>query len=281
MKAARANLMMMVAAAVAAARLLGTGLCHAEVDLFEVGGQPLTLTGTMRARPEVWNWFTPGKVRNGNDDHRYHFYDTFVRLGAGYQIDGIKAFAELMSPALLHLPDDAAAPAPQGALGLGATYYQANSHRSSASVFLKQAYLEFHDQLEQGTYLKGGRFEFADGADLMPQDPELRWLVTRRIQQRLIGPFDYTDVARSFDGALARYGSARWNLTAMYGVPTKGAFDLDGMDEIKNMDVVYAALNAGPNRWWGQSLGRVFYIYYDDGRGLTKADNRPSAARAA
>jgi hypothetical protein len=60
--------------------------------------------------------------------------------------------------------------------------------------------------------------------------------VLTRIQQRLIGRFDYTDIARSFDGAMARYGSETWNFTAMYGVPTKGAFDLDGMYEISHMD---------------------------------------------
>jgi len=268
-------------AIVVAAGWFGAAPCHADFDLLELDGQPLAVTGSMRARWEVWNWFTPGAVPNGQENNRYYFQDTFVRLGAGYQLDGVRAFAELMSPGLFNLPDNAAASAPQGALGLGATYYTANNHRNGASVFLKQGYLEFQDKLAEGAYLKGGRFEFSDGADLIPEDPELKWIVTKRIQQRLIGPFDYTDVARSFDGVLARYGAPQWNLTAMYGVPTKGAFDLDGMDEIGNMDVIYAALNVGPNRWWGQSLGRVFYIYYDDGRPLPKVDNRPTAVRNA
>jgi len=267
--------------AVILAEFLCPAPCRAELNLFELGGRPITITGSIRGRWEVWNWFTPGAVRNGHQDNRYHFQDTYVRLGAGYQFDGIKAFVELMSPALFNLPDNALASPPQGALGLGATYYQANDYRYDISVFLKQAYLEFQDKFAKGTYFKGGRFEFSDGTDLIPEDPELKWIVTKRIQQRLIGPFDYTDVARSFDGALARYGSDAWNLTAMYGKPTKGAFDLDGMYEISHMNVVYAALNAGPNRWWRNSIGRVFYIYYDDGRGLIPVDNRPAAVRAA
>src|SRR5579871_772643 len=240
-------------AAIAALWLAGWSCapsCQAEFDLLDLAGNPLTISGSMRARWEVWNWFTPGAVRNGQDNNRYYFQDAFVRLGAGYRFDGIGMFTELMTPVLLNLPSNAAAPAPQGALGLGATYYTANLHRNGASVFLKQGFVEFEDKLEKGTYFKGGRFEFSDGADLIPDDPELKWIVNKRIQQRLIGPFDYTDVARSFDGVLARYGAPQWNLTAMYGVPTKGAFDLDGMDEIGNMDVIYAALNVGPNRWW-------------------------------
>jgi hypothetical protein len=193
--------------------VLGNGLrpasCRAEFDLLTIAGQPITITGSIRGREEVWNWFTPGKVSNGQENNRYQFQDTYVRLGAGYEIDGVKAFVELMNPALLNLPDNAVAPPPQGQLGLGANYFQANSRRYSASVFLKQGYLEFHDWLRKGLYFKGGRFEFADGTDLIPRDPELNWIVLTQIQQRLIGPFDYTDVARSFDGAMARYGSGR------------------------------------------------------------------------
>jgi hypothetical protein len=105
--------------------------------------------------------------------------------------------------------------------------------------------------------------------------------VMNRIQQRLIGPFTYTDIMRSFDGALVRYGRDGWNFTAMYGVPTKGAFDLQAMDELKRTDLFYAALNLGPNQKWGNSLGRLFYIYYDDGRGATKVDNRATAVLLA
>src|SRR5258707_15801462 len=91
--------------------VLGDGLrpapCRAGFDLFTLAGQPITITGSVRGREEVWNWFTPGNVSNGQEKNRYQFQDTFVRLGGGYEIHGVKAFVELMSPALLNLPDDA------------------------------------------------------------------------------------------------------------------------------------------------------------------------------
>jgi hypothetical protein len=235
--------------------------CGAEVEIYKLGDNPITISTTVRGRREVWNWFQPGRVSNGQDNHQYDFQDMYVRAGIGYQLDGVKSFVELMSPTLLNLPDDSSAPAPAGALGLGANYYIVHKNRSDASVFLKQGYLQFKDKFIRGLYVKGGRFGFADGTDLIPEVPQLKWLVLNRIQQRLIGPFTYTDIMRSFDGAMMRYGHDGWNFTAMYGVPTKGAFDLQGMDELKRTDLFYAALNFGPNQRWGNSLGRLFYIY--------------------
>jgi hypothetical protein len=97
--------------------------CRAEVEIYRLGDNPITISATLRARWEVWNWFNPGRVSNGHGNHQYDFQDTYVRAGIGYQLDGVKSFVELMSPALLNLPDNALAPAPAGALGLGANYY--------------------------------------------------------------------------------------------------------------------------------------------------------------
>lgn len=251
-----------------------------DMDAFSIDGEPVRITGSMRMREEVWNWFGPGAVPKGMAGNRYNFLGGYVRLGASYERDGVKGYFELMSPFLVNLPDNAGAPAPQGILGLGGNYFQPNFASNSASVFLKQGYLEFGKQLIEGADFKGGRFEFFDGAEYLPEDGELTWIAKNRISQRLIGNFGFSDIMRSFDGAVARYGNKAWQATVMYGVPTKGVFDLQGMNEISNTDVLYASLNAGPNKFWGTSLGRIFYIYYDDGRKLAPVDNRPPAARA-
>lgn len=254
---------------------------RASVDVFKLEGEPVTLTGSIRGRWEVWNWFGPGTVANGQDDNRYHFQALVMRLGAGYQLKGVKGFVELMSPVLLHLPDDARAPAPKGDLGLGATYFAPHRNPYDASVFLKQGFVEFGEGMARGLSIKGGRLEFSDGAEMVPADPELKWLVLNRIQQRLIGSFSWSHAMRSFDGAIASYGSAGWKATAMYAIPTKGAFDLQGMEEVARTDLIYASLNVGPAGFWGNSRGRLFYIYYDDGRRVLKTDNRPLSVRAA
>ncbi len=133
----------------------------------------------------------------------------------------------------------------------------------------------------RGLKIKGGRFEFFDGLDLMPDDPQLRWLVNNEIAQRLIGNFGFSDAMRSFDGASLQYGGRDWNALLMYGVPTRGSYDLNGNDEIRRADVIYGALNKLFESRWGTSLGRAFYIWYDDNRGLTPTDNEPAAAAKA
>ena len=274
--------------------LVAPSEAHAAVDLFTIGGQPIVLTATEQSREEVWNWFAPTNPAKGPDyQNRYNFMGSWIRVGLGYQFDGVKAFAELMSPFFINLPDNAIVPpppgkpGPQGLLGLGANYYQPHQNPHDASVFLKQAYLKFGRNIVPGLDVKGGRFEFFDGLEYLPAelDPQLKWIATNRIAQRLIGNFGFSDVTRSFDGVVGSYGNEDWQATVMYGVPTKGVFDLNAMEEIRNTDLVYASLNAGPgalrSELWGNSIGRLFYIYYNDTRGLALVDNRGLSGKTA
>jgi len=272
--------LLLVLPAIVASLFVEPGNGGTAVNLLNIDGQPLVLTVIAQNREAVWNWFNPGTVKGGFDENRYNFLGSWIRVGARYELDGIKGFVELMSPYFINLPDAAIAPPPQGLLGLGANYYQLQGNANDAGVFLKQGYLEFGHTLLKGFDFKGGRFEFFEGAEYQPPGlkPELKWLLLNRISQRLVANFAFSDVMRSFDGAVATYGNEKWQATLMYGSPTKGAFDLNGMDEIRNMDVVYGSLNAGPRLFsselWGQSLGRLFDVYYNDTRGLALVDNR-------
>lgn len=259
-----------------AAILFNSVRAYATIDLFDIDGRPVVLSASEQSREEVWNWF-PANSRTF--DNRYNFLGSWIRVGAGYERDGVKVFGEVMSPFFINLPDNAIAPPPQGLLGLGANYYQRYMHPDDASVFLKQGYVKFGRKIFPGLAVKGGRFEFFDGAEYAPKElnPQLKWLNTNRLAQRLIGNFGFSDVMRSFDGAVVSYGDERWQATAMYGVPTKGVFDLNGMEEIKRSDLLYTSINVGPqvtgSELWGQSMARLFYIYYSDTRGLALADN--------
>jgi len=246
--------------------------------LFKIAGHPLMLTGSVRTRDYEWSYFNPGPVKNGGSQNEYNYQANVLRLGLGYQRGGVKVFAEMMNPSLFDLPERASAPSPVGALGLGANHFQLSSQWVAATVFLKQAYIEIE---KEGLHIQGGRFDYGEGADSLPQDPQLRWVVLNQIQQRLLGDFGWGDVMRSYDGGKVRYGSGNWNATLMAGIPTQGVYDIHGMDEINRVNVAYGALNAGPGALWGNSVGRVFYIHYEDGRGLIPVDNEPKLAAAA
>src|SRR5207253_8729273 len=130
----------------------------------QVGGW--TVGGSIRLRFEDWDFF---KAQTG--DNAYGYGASLLRVSAGRQFRSQDWFFELCQPTLIGLPSNAIAPAPQGQLGFGGTYFAANPDRK-AGAFLKQAFVIFKgiggDPLSN---LRIGRFEYADGLELPPEGP--------------------------------------------------------------------------------------------------------------
>jgi hypothetical protein len=204
-----------------------------------------------------------------------------MRLGFGQQRSDLDWRFEIAAPVLLDLPNNAVAPAPQGQLGFGGSYYALNRNsQNSAMVFPKQVYLRFkHLGGDEGQSIQLGRFEFLDGTEVTPADATLAALVRDRIAQRLIGNFGFSDVGRSFDGFHYVLSRPAINLTIVGAIPTRGVFQTDGWGWLYT-GFVYAALTGqirtgqkDPGEW------RIFGIYYDDWRHVLKTDNRSTALR--
>lgn len=247
----------------------------AEVTL--VDARPnLRLSASLRTRGEFHNFFEPGGTAN-ND---YAFGATVARGAIVWKSDPFDLVIEGQSSALFGLPDDAIAPVPQGPLGLGATYFLNNRRRNDASVFLKQGFVNFKQLGLDGLSIKGGRFEFSEGTEVLTGDPTLDWLKNVRLSQRLIGPFGFSHVGRSFDGVTSQLTRGPYNLTVLAVHPTQGGFDLAANKEIGDIDLGYLAFNLTRPEFAKSSDARLFYIYYDDSRGLLKVDNRPLDVRA-
>ncbi|HXG18138.1 MAG TPA: alginate export family protein [Methylomirabilota bacterium] len=237
----------------------------------------LSISGGLRLRGEFWDWFTPP----GPQDHSYNFFGSVTRGAVQWKDDAFDVLFEAQNSSLANLPDNAVAPAPQGALGLGAVYFAHNRRRNDTNIFLKQAVLVLRRAGAEGLMLKGGRFEFSEGNEVLTKDPTLDWLKNVRLSQRLIGPFGFSHVARSFDGAQVGFTRGPWNVTLMASHPTQGGFDLAGMKEMNEIDLLYGALNLTKPACAENMDARFFYIYYGDGRGLLKSDNRPAPVRTA
>lgn len=71
------------------------------------------------------------------------------------------------------------------------------------------------------------------------KDAGLNWLHANRLSNRLIGPFGFSPITRSFDAVLLQTGdnTARW--VAFAGYPTHGAFDLNGNPTLTNVNQIY------------------------------------------
>ncbi len=243
------------------------------VALFAQGEEsnPVDFGGSWRIRAEDWRWFdTPGATTD------YSFFGSLLTINAGQKHETVDWLVEGALPILASLPDDAIAPAPQGLLGLGANYYQANGDTDAQSIFVKQAFVNFKG-LGAGRTVKLGRFGFAEGMERKYDDANLMWLKRMRISERLIGTFGFSHVGRSFDGVHFARETDSSNFTLMASVPTEGSFDVDGNDQIDDVLLAYGAYTretaSSPGEW------RLFGIYYVDDRGLVKTDNRSAAAR--
>jgi hypothetical protein len=237
-----------------------------------------TVSGSLRIRGESWSWFeTPAA------DGSYAYAGALARVALSHQGKAFGWRVEAAVPLLLGLPDDAVAPAPAGQLGAGASYWQASdSAENTASIFIKQAYVRFGRPAGQSVHtVRLGRFEFTDGSEFAAKNPIVAAVKRDRIAHRLIGNFGWTHVQRSLDGVHYAFDGPSFNVTALATRPTRGVFDVDGME---NLDVglaygaVSGALSNGVADW------RLFGIYYrdyrEDPRPL-KVDNRPAVIRAA
>lgn len=237
----------------------------------------LSVSGSLRLRGEFWGWFDD----QGPAESNYNFMGSVARGMVAWKDEAFDVVFEGQNSSLVNLPDEAMAPAPKGALGLGAVYFAHNRQRNDTNIFLKQAYITLKKMGVEGLMLKGGRFDFSEGNEVLSKDPTLDWLKNARLSQRLIGSFPFSHVGRAYDGSHVAFTRGPVNLTLMASHPTQGGFDLAGMKEMNEIDLLYGAINLTKPAFARYMDARFFYIYYGDGRGLLKSDNRPAPVRTA
>src|SRR5581483_11672928 len=234
----------------------------------------VTLSGSLRLRMENWDWFETDKAENA-----YTFGAATLRLGLGQQKEKLEWLVEGEAPVLMSVPENSIAAAPQGQLGLGASYFAA-SGRQDASVIFKQGFVRFKGLFgDKARSLKLGRFEFNDGTEVTPSDTTLAAVKRDHIAQRLIGAFGFSHVGRSYDGLQYARNFKAGNFTFVGARPTEGVFQLDGNDEL-DVDFYYGALTKPFKSKKGESEARAFVLHYHDGRPVLKTDNRAQALRA-
>src|SRR6185312_10813519 len=111
-----------------------------------------------------------------------------------------------------------------------------------------------------------------DGAEPPSGDARLDWIEENRVSERLIGPWDWTNVGRRFDGASAGYASQALNVSAF------GARILEGglaySDAFKPLDGAQTAglsVSAKAGVLLPKTEVRFFDIGYRDYRPITDA----------
>ena len=238
----------------------------------------LTVSGTLRIRPEFWDWFQP----TGNFENEYNYVGDLLRVSIGQQKDAYDWQLEMALPFLLNLPDRAIAPGAQGQLGLGASYFAANGQSANAAMlFPKQAFVRVkHLGGHPAHSMRFGRIEYVEGTEVTPKDATLALIKRERIAHRLLGNFGFTHVMRSFDGLQYTVDTPKANFTFFGARPTRGVFQTDGWGEI-DAAIFYGALTAPVKTHKGAGEWRFLVLQTNDWRSALKTDNRPLADRRA
>ena len=233
----------------------------------------ITFQATLRSRVEAWDWF---QADSGNN--RYGFSGNILRLSASKTSPQRDWQAEFAVPFLLGLPSAAVAPGVQGQLGQGASYYVGSQQNQNvAMIFPKQLFVRLKNLADvKGSSLRIGRFEFADGAEHGVRNATLAAVKRDHIAQRLIGPFAFTHVGRSFDGIRYSIERPANNFTFVAAVPTRGVFQIDGWGW-NRVAFSYGAYSHEWGRGRHAAETRAFMIEYDDWR--HRQDGQPSARR--
>ncbi len=229
--------------------------------------QGLKLTGTWQVRGERWEFF---KLPDADND--YNFLGSAIVAGLSKQGGREKWHLEIAHVTFLGLPQNAAIPS------FGAFYRLFNDGKEG-NLFLRQFF--WQKRSGENTWVRVGRFKFGDGTERLPRNETLLWLRQNRVQERLIGSFDFTLIGRSFDGVQVTTDRPDGTFTFALLRPTRGIFDLRGSDQLTKVTTVYASWTFSPDP---QTDARIFALYYRDSRkppSVVKLDNRPLTIRQA
>lgn len=234
-------------------------------------GSTIRLEVSNRIRGEFVDWFaTPPTGANPN--FRYNFLGNRFQLGVRVTREPYELFVQFQNTTLANVPDDG--------VGVGATYYANTRRELQNGAILRNAWFAARRLFDQPLAVRAGRMLYSDGLDVIATAPNLKWIQYNRIGQRLIGPFDYTHVGRSFDGGYLGYDTTLFNFTGFGFVPTYGGYEVDANREL---DITLTGLvaNLKESERLGPTIARLFWYYYGDRRDVLYVDNRPLPVREA
>jgi alginate export protein len=236
-------------------------------------GATIRLEASERVRGELVDWFeTPPNGAVRNDDYR--FLGSRFQFGVRVKRDPVEIFVQFQDSLLYKVPDHAPGP--------GGSYFANTPETYQQEPMLRNAWLRWTDALTvPGLQTTLGRQLYRDGLETPLSDPTLAWLQKNRCAERLVGPFDYTQIGRSFDGGQVAYENQYLNTTAFGFVPTWGGYEINGNPEISQVAVAGFSATLKEGEALPGTSTRLFYLYYNDHRDIVFLDPRPLAVRAA
>jgi len=253
--------------------LFAAGAARAQLETEGPLDSRIRLEISDRARYERIDWFRTAPtsaIRN----YDYGFFANRLQVGLRVTRDPLELFVQYQNSLINSLPENAPGP--------GGSYFANTPHVNQEKGILRNAWLRWKRPFgASGVSLQAGRQLFREGLEAPPvADPTLAWLQKNRVAERLVGPFDYTHVGRSFDGAQIAYDDDAVNVTGFGFVPTWGGFEINANRELE-VGVAGVSANIKALEKLPGTNGRLFGLWYKDRRDLVPVDNRPLDVRQA
>lgn len=252
--------------------LLAANVANAQLETAGPFDSVVRLELSDRLRYERVDWFRTAPT-SAIRDYDYGFFANRFQAGVRVTRDPVEIFVQYQNSLLRSLPENGPGP--------GGSYFTNTPHVNQEKGILRNAWLRWKRPFgADGVSVQAGRQLFREGLEAPATDPTLLWLQKNRIAERLVGPFDYTHVGRSFDGAQLGYDDAAVNVTAFGFIPTWGGFEINANRELE-VGIAGVSANLEALEKLPGTSGRIFGLWYKDRRDLVPVDNRPLAVREA
>lgn len=238
-----------------------------------------TVTATVRdlTRVESWSFFDPSTPFQSVADGDYTFVGNRLTFGVTAEGRRWQAVGALQYIQLWNLPATAFAPGP---MGTGALYYVGALQSRAYQLYPRLLNVTWKNALP-GTAIIVGRQGYASGGEATSNVPALEVLKRERLDERLIGEFDWSIVERAFDGVRVDVDRRGWHASGALLFPTQGAYEESATPTITDVQVAAASVSFKPDVVLPRSEVQGFVDVYRDRRSVeARPDNSARPAQA-
>jgi len=212
----------------------------------------------IRLRDEYWNTF---QKQNTDTDRIYNFFLIRTRGWLDFKWDNLKIHVMGQGVKAFGFPEN-------GAFGPGVLYFNASDQKTNPGNFqIGEAFIQYRGS--DGFYFQGGRIPIREGREVLYKSaPKLNWVIKKRLSERLIGTWDWTNIGRRFDGVTGGYQNENYDLNFFGSWVTFGGFDIDDglWKDLDNVIVAGGSITFKKDILLQNTQFKIFDYYYFDNR---------------
>jgi len=195
-------------------------------------------------------------------DHNYSFGNLRERFGGDVKYSWVTLHVLAQAANSYNVPNDAS-------FGAGSSYYSL-ARNDTAPSMIGLAELSLIAKPTAAITAGVGRQVIKDGGEPPTGNARIDWIQENRIAERLIGPWEWVNVARRFDGISGSYNTSQVNVSAFGARILQGGLAYaDAFNPLDGVQTAGVSVAARPGLFLPNTEIRFFDIGYRDFRPVT------------